>query len=142
MPKKFYKVLPFVVARIENEEGEILLGQEPELPRKPYPGYWGFPGGKLEPNETIEDCIIREIKEETGFEVENMGLFEVFHFQNKDPNCTNGVKSVGICYKVEVSGKFKPTEMENMQWLSPKEIQNLENLVPWARKFLQDILER
>lgn len=46
--------------------GKILIAQRPE--GKSLAGFWEFPGGKLEPNETIEQCLIRELKEELSVE--------------------------------------------------------------------------
>lgn len=54
-------------ALIENNN-QILCAQRSEnmsLPLK-----WEFPGGKLEEGETLEDCLIREIKEELGLDIE------------------------------------------------------------------------
>ena len=49
-------------AIIMDENGQILIGQRPE--GKDLAGLWEFPGGKQEAGETIEECIVREIKEE------------------------------------------------------------------------------
>jgi 8-oxo-dGTP diphosphatase len=47
--------------------GDVLLGQRP--PGKPYAGYWEFPGGKVEPNESIGAALTREFKEELGLDI-------------------------------------------------------------------------
>ena len=36
---------------------------------RPFVGYWALPGGRMDPNETIEQTIVREVKEETGLDV-------------------------------------------------------------------------
>ena len=51
-------------AIIENEKGEILLTQQPKWKNK-----WLFPGGHIEPGETINQSLIREVKEEVGLNI-------------------------------------------------------------------------
>ncbi len=46
---------------------QFLLGQRG--PGTFYPGYWEFPGGKVEPGETPRDALVRELREELGIEV-------------------------------------------------------------------------
>ena len=52
------------VAIILRADGKFLLAQRP--PGKAYAGYWEFPGGKVEVNETVRDALVREIHEELG----------------------------------------------------------------------------
>lgn len=137
--KKFYRVLPFVLGLIVSQKGEVLIGQEPDLPHKPYPLKWDIPGGKIEPHENVKDCLVREIKEETGYDVLEINLFDVYHNFGDDPECLNDVPGIGICYKLEVSGEFKPTELENMHYADSKELKTLD-FTPWTRYFLRDYL--
>lgn len=54
-------------AVIERPDGTFLLACRPE--GKPYPGYWEFPGGKIEPGEDPRAALVRELKEELGIAV-------------------------------------------------------------------------
>ncbi|MBC5794423.1 8-oxo-dGTP diphosphatase MutT [Sphaerospermopsis sp. LEGE 00249] len=56
------------VAVIWNEEKQILIDRR--LPTGTMANLWEFPGGKIEPGETIEECIEREILEELGIKIE------------------------------------------------------------------------
>ncbi len=61
------KKIVFVVAcALVDPHDRILLAQRPA--GKSLPGLWEFPGGKVEPGETPEDALIRELKEELGVE--------------------------------------------------------------------------
>jgi 8-oxo-dGTP diphosphatase len=56
-----------VAAAVIERPGEFLLAQRPA--GKPYPGYWEFPGGKIEPGEDARAALTRELREELGIEV-------------------------------------------------------------------------
>jgi A/G-specific adenine glycosylase len=60
---------------IWNERGDLLIAQRP--PEGLLGGLWEFPGGKQEPDETLPDCLKRELREELGIEVEVGDLFTV-----------------------------------------------------------------
>lgn len=55
------------VGILMRPNGDVLLGQRPD--GKPYAGYWEFPGGKVERDETILDALKREFVEELGIHI-------------------------------------------------------------------------
>ncbi len=56
------KITEVAVAIFLKADGSFLLSSRPE--GKPYPGYWEFPGGKIEPGESVRDALVRELIEE------------------------------------------------------------------------------
>ncbi|HEY9582453.1 NUDIX domain-containing protein [Planococcaceae bacterium Storch 2/2-2] len=58
------KTVHVVAAVIENESGDYLCALR--SPTMTLPDVWEFPGGKIEPNESKEEALVREIKEELG----------------------------------------------------------------------------
>jgi 8-oxo-dGTP diphosphatase len=71
-----------VLRRAEDGRFEILL-----IKRKnePYKDCWALPGGFMEMNETLEKCAIRELKEETGIEVERAEFIDLLDAVERDP---------------------------------------------------------
>jgi len=70
--------LPFLIVSaglVLREDGALLIARRP--PGGFMPGYWEFPGGKLEEGETPEACLAREIREELGVEVRVGRIFHV-----------------------------------------------------------------
>lgn len=89
-------ILNFSVACIINENGEILLQK-----RSDKGDIWGLPGGAVEIGESIEEAVIREVKEETGLNVEVdhfIGVYsKYFH------TYSNGDQSQSICHLFKCS---------------------------------------
>lgn len=57
------------VGVIVVKDGKVLLGRRKNAHGE---GTWSFPGGHLEFNEKIEDCAVREVREETGIKIRNL----------------------------------------------------------------------
>lgn len=62
-----------VVAALILEYGTVLIARK--KPGKSLAGLWEFPGGKVEPGENIQDCLVREIREELGVKIEAGEVF-------------------------------------------------------------------
>jgi 8-oxo-dGTP diphosphatase len=61
------KIIDVAAAVIQRPDGSFVLGQR--APNTFYPGYWEFPGGKVEAGETPRAALERELREELGIEV-------------------------------------------------------------------------
>src|SRR5205823_5247529 len=61
------RVVRVAAAVLVRGDGKVLLAQR--LPGTPYPGYWEFPGGKIERSESALDALLRELDEEIGITV-------------------------------------------------------------------------
>ena len=71
-----YPTRPFLgVGALIFEDSKILLVERAKEPLK---GYWSLPGGILETGEKLEAGIRREVREETGLEIEPLSIFEIF----------------------------------------------------------------
>ncbi|WP_374524934.1 (deoxy)nucleoside triphosphate pyrophosphohydrolase [Sphingopyxis sp.] len=64
--------LTVVAAALVDRDGRLLVQRRPE--GKPMAGLWEFPGGKLEPGETPEQALIRELAEELAIDVDHACL--------------------------------------------------------------------
>ena len=71
-----YPTRPFLgVGALIFEGRNILLV---ERAKEPLQGYWSLPGGIVEAGEKLEDALRREVREETGLEIEPLEMFEIF----------------------------------------------------------------
>ncbi|WP_203672172.1 NUDIX domain-containing protein [Catellatospora methionotrophica] len=66
------RVVPGGVAVIADEHGRVLLQRRADS------GNWSLPGGTMEIGETLEQCVVREVREETGLDIEITGLVGVY----------------------------------------------------------------
>jgi 8-oxo-dGTP diphosphatase len=56
-----------VTAGVITDNDKVLITRR--IPKENFAGGWEFPGGKIEDNETPEDCLVRELKEELNIDV-------------------------------------------------------------------------
>lgn len=119
--KKFTKKIPLVVAAggvVTNKEGKVLF-----IYRK---NKWDLPKGKIHKKETLEECAIREVEEETGVEglkIENI-LQTTYHVFKS--NGKYKLKEVHwFAMKTSYTGKLKGQKsegIEKVKWKGPKKI--------------------
>ena len=74
-PREF---LSIAIGILRNTKNEVLLGKRT---KGSLIGYWEFPGGKIEPNETPEEALFREFQEELGVEIGRSKKMEPVEYQ-------------------------------------------------------------
>lgn len=103
------------VAVIWNEQGHILIDRR--RPEGLLGGLWEFPGGKIEPGETIEECIKREIQEELDIEIEvGDRLITINHAYSHFSITLN------VHHCRHLSGIPQPVECDEIRWVTLEEI--------------------
>ena len=74
------RIIPVVAAIIKNEQNRILIARRKSGLSNG--GRWEFPGGKLLFDESPEECLKREIREEMGVDIKIIDPFHLVHFQD------------------------------------------------------------
>lgn len=108
-----------VSAALIFRDGKLLITQR--HPQAHLGGLWEFPGGKREPDETFEQCLVREIREELGVKISVGELFEsVTHAY---PEKTVHLKFF-VCQLL--SGEPRPLGCQAVKWVGKSELPNYE----------------
>ncbi|WP_254722004.1 A/G-specific adenine glycosylase [Kovacikia minuta] len=103
------------VAVIWNDQGQILIDRRPQTGL--LGGLWEFPGGKVEPGETIEACIQREIQEELGIGIEVGDRLIVV-----DHTYTHFKVTLNVHHCRHLSGEPQPIECDEIRWVTLNEL--------------------
>ena len=113
-----------------DQDKRILISERPK--GKFMQGFWEFPGGKLEKGENPEICLIREIKEEIGVDLENFCfsplIFTLNEYENFDV-----LLLLFICREWE--GIVSPKENQNIKWVFVNKLLDC-NLLPGDQKLI------
>lgn len=90
----------------------------------PYKGSWALPGGFVEWGETVESAVLREVKEETGLEIDLIKLIGVYSDPKRDPRG----HTVTVCYLTRKKrGELKAdTDASSVQCFKKEEILKLK----------------
>ena len=108
---------------ILDSKGKILIAQR-NL-QKNFGGMWEFPGGKQEANESPEDALIRELKEELSIDVEVLQSFSPYDYRDESIE----VSFYPIQCKI-IGGMIVNNEHEEVKFISLEEIDNFEFAPP------------
>lgn len=112
-----------VVAGIIQKDGKFLIAKRKES--KCLGNKWEFPGGKLEPGETFEEALKRELKEELDIETRIGELFFTTQF------CCGNINIKLFAYKTTfLSGKIKIVDHDDYCWINVNEFKNYEFVEP------------
>ena len=110
------------IALVDSDD-KVLIGQRPD--NKFMSGYWEFPGGKVEKNELPNKCIIREVNEELGIDIET-SFFSPITFTTYDYDDFSVIIFLYICR--EWKGFIKARENQKLKWVQPKNLFNIKML--------------
>jgi 8-oxo-dGTP diphosphatase len=131
------KMLLVAAAALVDADGRVLICQRPQ--GKSLAGLWEFPGGKVEPGETPEACLIRELEEELGIVVANACLAP-FVFASHDYESFHLLMPLYLCRRW--SGVITAREHEALAWVKPNRLGDYPMppadapLVAWLRDLL------
>jgi 8-oxo-dGTP diphosphatase len=104
-----------VTAAVVIENGRVLITRRPE--DKKYPGYWEFPGGKVDPGESPQVALVREMLEELDVHVKVQGIFDVVYHRY------DWGAVLILSYRCTIEkGTIRNLEVAEHCWVCPEEL--------------------
>ena len=127
------KELTVTAAIIRNSANKILICQRTD--NSSMGGFWEFPGGKLEPDETLEECVIRECREELSVNISVKDVFAQTRYQYPD-------KLINFTFfnAVITDGDIHMNVHKNIKWVDISDIKKY-NFCPADIEILDMIKE-
>lgn len=122
------------VDAIIQQHEEVLLIQRKH---DPYKHDWALPGGHIEPNESAEEAVKREVKEETNLAISDSKQFKTYSDPDRDPR---GRTITIVFYVKNVHGDIQPaTDAENAKFFP---LNDLPHLAFDHEQIIQDFKNR
>ena len=117
-------VVPSVVAVVQREDHRVLLIHKVDN------GLWALPGGGHDPGESISETVVREVKEETGYDVEVQALTGIYTNPNHVMAYDDGEvrQQFSIAFRARLIGGELTTSSESSEvvWMTVDEIAQLD----------------
>ena len=113
------KIILVSAVALIDPDGRVLLAQRPE--GKSLAGLWEFPGGKVEPGESPEAALIRELKEELGLDTFASCLAPLTFASHSYPDF-HLLMPLFACRKWQ--GIATGVEGQNLAWVRPNDLRN------------------
>jgi 8-oxo-dGTP diphosphatase len=119
--------LQVVAAVIERDDRRLLIGQRRAYDTSPLK--WEFPGGKVEPSETPEQALARELREELGATL--VGSAQIATAEYEYPE--RGRVQVSFFAAKIAAGELRPSAFTQIAWVLPRELGGYDFLPANAR---------
>ena len=103
---------------------------------EPFKGHWAFPGGFMNMDETTEACAIRELKEETGLELDNPKQIGTYSDIDRDPRG----RTISVVYLFEIESEREVTGQDDAAKAQWWDIKNLPELAFDHKEILENAL--
>jgi 8-oxo-dGTP diphosphatase len=116
-PRTVDQLVLVVAVALVDVDGRVLLAQRPE--GKKLAGLWEFPGGKIDPGETPEAALIRELKEELDIDV-SASCLAPFTFASYGYADFHLLMPLYVCRKWQ--GAIVPREGQRLAWVRPEKL--------------------
>nr|WP_242481709.1 bifunctional GNAT family N-acetyltransferase/(deoxy)nucleoside triphosphate pyrophosphohydrolase [Paracraurococcus ruber] len=110
-------VLLVAAVALVDPDNRVLLARRPE--GKPLAGLWEFPGGKVQPGETPEAALIRELKEELDIDV-SAACLGPFTFASHGYEKFHLLMPLYLCRRW--NGTVRPVEGQALAWVRPQQL--------------------
>src|SRR5215510_4525111 len=115
------KLVLVAACALVDPDGRVLITRRPE--GKPMAGLWEFPGGKLEPGETPEETLIRELKEELDIDTSASCLAPLTFASHGYPDF-HLLMPLYVCRKWQ--GIVRPAEGQATKWVRARDLRSYE----------------
>lgn len=128
--------LSVVIGLIVKDNKVLLLKRIKE----PFKGFYGFPGGKIERGEHVEEAVIREIKEETGIDAQFVKIKAIVSEHVYEESALKHHFMLYFCICKALT-EFLPEQAESETvWLDYTRPIQIEKVIPSDRALIEEIL--
>lgn len=138
-----YKLQVAARALVVKENKLLLVSNEGK--------FWYTPGGRLNANETLSECVVREVKEETGIDVQASEVVSVYDFFDKK----DSIHKVEVYFTTKIKSDVIPKNWEDkdgpvkvVKFFSQEELKNMDNIAPsflkngmWLKDYTEKVYE-
>ncbi|HYF05388.1 MAG TPA: NUDIX hydrolase [Patescibacteria group bacterium] len=140
-----------VVAFVFSKDGKLLMGKKDPSKGGVFPNTWHFPGGGINEDESFEQALAREVKEEAGLDIHGLRIvpIELKNYASSEKTLWSTQERV-LCHMEfnyfeifleENADMIKLTpgdDLVELKWLTREELGHVEH-IPGGREFLQKI---
>ena len=132
--KRSKELLNVAIGIIIDAENKVLLNKRKK--NTTLSGYWEFPGGKIKPNETLNQALSRELFEELGIKIVATDPLDSIEYQYAEHDV------VLLPFRIiDYTGTPRGLEGQELMWCSYSQLQNI-NILPANRLLIERLLDK